>query len=409
MEDKDIAIRISHLHKTFKLPHEKSGTLKSTLINFGKRGYTVQEVLKDFSLDIKKGDFLGILGRNGCGKSTLLKTLSGIYTPNRGTVTINGKLVPFIELGVGFNPELTGRDNVFLNGALLGFTRNEVADMYDDIVGFAELESFMDQKLKNYSSGMQVRLAFSIAIRANTDILVLDEVLAVGDEAFQRKCYDYFDQLKHEGKTVILVTHAMAAVERFCTRAIVIDKGRTIYDGDPKSAANTYKRLNFESTMSSSEKNNKKRNKNKPSLDQKGVCSIIGLNSTDSSGKDKVLYKPHEPIVIQCKIKINKPIYNFHIFLTINNPGGLILSALDKTFKGELVEAIEPGQEIIVEWELSGIYNDGKYLVSATITDDKGDDIYSRLNEGYEFDVFGWEMTNILLHANSKSNIKVLK
>src|SRR5690606_31573026 len=155
----------------------------------GKRTYEKQQVLKNISFEIKKGEFVGIVGRNGSGKSTLLKLLAGIYSPDKGSIEVNGKLVPFIELGVGFNPELTGRENVFLNGALLGFNRKEMQAMYKDIVEFAELERFMDQKLKNYSSGMQVRLAFSIAIRAQSDILLIDEVLAVGDAAFQQKCY----------------------------------------------------------------------------------------------------------------------------------------------------------------------------------------------------------------------------
>jgi len=177
---------------------------------------------------------LGVVGRNGSGKSTLLKLLSGIYTPTKGSITVKGKLTPFIELGVGFNPELSGRDNVYLNGALLGFSRAEMGEKYDEIVAFSELERFMDQKLKNYSSGMQVRLAFSIAIQTNTDILVLDEVLAVGDEAFQRKCFDYFKQIKAQKKTVILVTHDMASVRRFCNRAIMIDNGKVVADGQPE-------------------------------------------------------------------------------------------------------------------------------------------------------------------------------
>ena len=165
-------------------------------------------MLKDISFEVRQGDFFGIVGRNGSGKSTLLKIISQIYVPEKGSVSVKGKLVPFIELGVGFNPELTGRENVYLNGALLGFTREEIDAMYDDIVEFAELEDFMDQKLKNYSSGMQVRLAFSVAIKAQGDILVLDEVLAVGDEAFQRKCDNFFAQMqKGPTKTIILVTH----------------------------------------------------------------------------------------------------------------------------------------------------------------------------------------------------------
>lgn len=238
----DIAIKVEGVSKSFKLPHEKSDSIKGKIVNFAKqkKGYEIQHALKDISFEVKKGEFFGIVGRNGSGKSTLLKLISGIYTPDKGQVHVNGKLTPFIELGVGFNPELTGRENVFLNGALLGFSRKEMEAMYDEIVEFAELERFMDQKLKNYSSGMQVRLAFSIAIRANTDILVLDEVLAVGDEAFQRKCYDYFGSLKRNGKTVIIVTHDMSAIQRFCNRAILIEDGNVMEEGDSEVVALVY-------------------------------------------------------------------------------------------------------------------------------------------------------------------------
>ena len=209
----------------------------------GIKGYKEQKVLKGLNFEIKRGEFLGIVGRNGSGKSTLLKILAGIYYPEKGNVTINGALVPFIELGVGFNPELTGRENVYLNGALLGFSNAEMDKMYDDIWEFAELKEFEDQKLKNYSSGMQVRLAFSIAIRARGDILLLDEVLAVGDAAFQKKCEDYFENLKKNNRTVILVTHSMDNVRRFCTRAILIDDGKIIKDGKPDKVADAYLKL----------------------------------------------------------------------------------------------------------------------------------------------------------------------
>lgn len=242
----DIAIRVEHISKSFLLPHERQNSIKGSLISMirgGKRTYEKQHVLKDVSFEIKKGEFFGIVGRNGSGKSTLLKMLAGIYTPTAGEIQTIGKLTPFIELGVGFNPELTGRENVFLNGALLGFSRKQMLEMYQDIVDFAELEKFMDQKLKNYSSGMQVRLAFSIAIRVQTDILVLDEVLAVGDEAFQRKCFDYFSQLKRLKKTVVLVTHDMNAVREYCDRAILIEQGKIVEKGYPKSVSKAYSAL----------------------------------------------------------------------------------------------------------------------------------------------------------------------
>ena len=242
-ESQDIII-VDHLSKSFKLPTERSWGLKQAIFNRlkGIKGYTKQEVLKDISFTVKKGEFLGIVGRNGSGKSTLLKILAQIYTPDSGSITVHGSLVPFIELGVGFNPELTGRENVYMNGAMLGFSNEEMDQMFDDIVQFAELAPFMDQRLKNYSSGMQVRLAFSIAIRARGDILILDEILAVGDAAFQEKCNQYFASLD-KSQTVILVTHSMENVREFCDRAILIDQGKIIEEGDPEVVADAYLKL----------------------------------------------------------------------------------------------------------------------------------------------------------------------
>ncbi|MFV8062990.1 ABC transporter ATP-binding protein [Streptococcus hyovaginalis] len=239
---KEIAVKIEHVSKYFKLPTESTYSLRTAVVNRfkGIKGYKEQHVLKDINFEVNKGDFFGIVGRNGSGKSTLLKIISQIYTPEKGSVYIDGKLVSFIELGVGFNPELTGRENVYMNGAMLGFTTEEVDAMYDDIVEFAELKEFMNQKLKNYSSGMQVRLAFSVAIKAQGDILILDEVLAVGDESFQRKCNDYFMERKASGKTTILVTHDMGAVKKYCNKAVLIEDGLVKAYGEPDDVANQY-------------------------------------------------------------------------------------------------------------------------------------------------------------------------
>ena len=250
MSEKEIAVKVDHVSKDFRLPTEATQSLRTALVNRfrGIKGYREQHVLKDISFDVYKGDFFGIVGRNGSGKSTLLKIISQIYVPEKGTVTVEGKMVSFIELGVGFNPELTGRENVYMNGAMLGFTTEEIDAMYGDIVEFAELEYFMNQKLKNYSSGMQVRLAFSVAIKAQGDVLILDEVLAVGDEAFQRKCNDYFMERKASGKTTILVTHDMGAVKKYCNRAVLIEDGLVKAYGDPEDVANQY---SFDNAVSS--------------------------------------------------------------------------------------------------------------------------------------------------------------
>ena len=282
-------VEISELTKSFKIPLEASSGVKQQLINIlkGRKGYRVFTPLKDISFTINEGDFFGIVGRNGSGKSTLLKTIAGIYTPNGGNVKVHGSLVPFIELGVGFNPELTGRENIFLNGALLGFSHEEMESMYSAIVEFAELEDFMEERLKNYSSGMQVRLAFSIAIRAHADILLLDEVLAVGDEAFQKKCYSYFDKLKREKRTVILVTHDMAAVERFCTKAAFIEDGHVKMIGKPYRIAAAYSRSNSQNYDQTTGLNG----------DNEGAAPFkIVLRGTD--GKEKTMYDFEETMTV---------------------------------------------------------------------------------------------------------------
>lgn len=282
-------VEISKLTKSFKIPLEASSGVKQQLINIlkGRKGYRVFTPLKDISFTINEGDFFGIVGRNGSGKSTLLKTIAGIYTPNSGNVKVHGSLVPFIELGVGFNPELTGRENIFLNGALLGFSHEEMESMYSAIVEFAELEDFMEERLKNYSSGMQVRLAFSIAIRAHADILLLDEVLAVGDEAFQKKCYSYFDKLKREKRTVILVTHDMAAVERFCTKAVFIEDGHVKMIGKPYRIAAAYSRSNSQNYDRTTGLNS----------DNEGTVPFkVVLRGTD--GKEKTMYDFEETMTV---------------------------------------------------------------------------------------------------------------
>ena len=235
------AIITENLSKTFLIPHGISNTFKERLIHFEwKKKYEQFEALKDVSFEVKRGEFFGIIGRNGSGKSTLLKILAGIYTPDKGKVKVNGAVSPFLELGVGFNPDLSGRDNIYLNGTILGLSRKEIRSRFDQIVDFAELERFIDQKLKNYSSGMHVRLAFSVAIHVNKDILLMDEVLAVGDTNFQNKCITEFIRFKEMGNTVILVTHDLSAIRKYCDRAMLLRDGRNFKIGAAEEVTNEY-------------------------------------------------------------------------------------------------------------------------------------------------------------------------
>jgi len=241
MMNQSVAISVQNVSKTFVIPHERINTMRGAFVSLLKqKQYESFQALDHISFEVQQGEFVGIIGKNGSGKSTLLKILAGIYQPDRGTVQIHGQISPFLELGIGFNPELSGRDNIYVNGILLGLTKKEIDKKYDEIVAFSELERFIDQKLKNYSSGMQVRLAFSVAIFANRDILLLDEVMAVVDMAFKEKSFQKIFEFRSQGKTIILVTHDIDLVAQYCDTALLLSEGKMLVKGDPQQAINIY-------------------------------------------------------------------------------------------------------------------------------------------------------------------------
>ncbi len=236
------AIEATRVSKTFWIPHEQRARLKEYFAHPLRRvAYERNDVLRDVSFEVAEGEFFGVIGPNGSGKSTLLKVLAGIYRADVGHVRIFGRLSPFIELGVGFNPEFSARTNIEINGMLMGLTRRQVAERFDAILDFAGLERFVDQQLKNYSSGMLLRLAYSVAIQVPSEILVLDEALAVGDAEFQEKCFETFENMRAEGKTVILVSHDLGAVSRFCDRALLLRRGEVVAIGEPDEVIEIYR------------------------------------------------------------------------------------------------------------------------------------------------------------------------
>lgn len=385
----DFAIKVENVSKVFRLPLEKNSSVKSLVVNSYKRqkGYELQRALEDVSFEIKKGEFFGIVGRNGSGKSTLLKLLAGIYSPTKGQIHINGSLTPFIELGVGFNNELTGRENVFLNGALLGFNRKEMQKMYKDIVDFAELERFMDQKLKNYSSGMQVRLAFSIAIRAQSDILLLDEVLAVGDAAFQRKCLRYFGELKKDKRTVVFVSHDMESVRQYCNQVVFLDQGQVKAMGEPKQIIPEYLKVYMDESEESQ------------SMLKDGGELPLGMSSLVNVDRNAV--RIHKAWAENDAGKNTHEITDSDKFLTVKfefsankDVGEAVPGVIISNYQGDFITAsnsrwanYKPGFEILkkrsylVTFKLPNIYEDGDYKVSINLVDGDMGAFYDWKNE----------------------------
>lgn len=382
----EIAISVKGVSKNFKLPHERADSVKSLFVNpFNKNRnkYEVQHALRDISFDIKKGEFFGIVGRNGSGKSTLLKIIAGIYQPNKGSISINGRLVPFIELGVGFNPDLTGRENVYLNGALLGFSEKEVDSKYSAIVDFAELDRFMDQKLKNYSSGMQVRLAFSVAtILAESDILLIDEVLAVGDADFQRKCFNYFKKLKKDKKTVIFVTHDMGAVQQYCDRALLVEDSRLVEIGNSKKISTMYSKMFINNRVVDKTTIDSKLS---PSGEERwgdgmAIWNSVNVNTIDENDNNEV--ERYEVVATGTAIStIDYPIFGF----SVKNDDFIQLIGTNTTRLKENIKPIKEGQAFEIRWVIPNIFNNGKHYVDCTIAHDQASQVSDRWPDAASF------------------------
>lgn len=390
----DVALKVEHVSKSFRLPTEKANGIKQAFINRmqGKTGYTKQEVLKDISFEVKKGDFFGIVGRNGSGKSTLLKLISQIYTPDSGKITVNGSLVPFIELGVGFNPELTGRENVYLNGAMLGFSKEEIAEMYEEIVEFAELHDFMDQKLKNYSSGMQVRLAFSVAIKARGDILVLDEVLAVGDEAFQKKCNDYFELIrKDKTKTIILVTHSMDSVRKYCNRAMLITDGEITQIGSSDKVASAYSDIFIREQIAELEKEQQTKIANRRLSD----VQLQDIRIIQDNKKTRAV-QFYKDFTLELDLLSEEKHENLTMGIHFFDQAGRDMLAITTKVFGKF--DIKKGQNR-VKFDIQNVFTDGNYYINLAIEENDSKKPLVQNHEISPFSVVGINLSKYSKHG----------
>ncbi len=346
---------------------------------FTKRRYSEFKALSDISFEVKRGEFFGIVGRNGSGKSTLLKMLAGIYVPSRGKIKINGPLSPFIELGVGFNPELSARDNVFLNGSILGLTRSEIAAKFDEIIHFAELEDFVDQKLKNFSSGMQVRLAFSIAIRAQADILLIDEVLAVGDSSFQKKCFDVFREMKQQGRTIVFVTHDMTNVQEFCDRVLVIHDSKALAVTGPDKAADLYNQLNSQNALEELSVVNENQRWGT------GDVKISSVELKNREGKVTNYFRCGEPLNVEIQFEHNQPVDTGLLV-------GLAFYEADGTHIAGPNSAdimIKAGAKV-ANYTIDRLpFIDGNYVMTVAVFDKSGNKTFDYIDKGFSFSVSG--------------------
>lgn len=379
-------VGIDRVSKTFKLPHRHVSTLKERALHpFRTITYDELHAVQDISVDIAEGEFFGIVGRNGSGKSTLLKCIAGIYRIDQGDITIAGRLSPFIELGVGFNPDLNARDNVVINAIMLGLSRKQAMERFDHIVEFAELEGFMDLRLKNYSSGMMVRLAFATAIQVDAEILLIDEVLAVGDAAFQQKCFEQFFKLKREGKTIVFVSHDMYTVERFCDRAMLMDHGRMIDIGDPRRIGRAYHELNFGQLA------------HEAPAEGGTASSSVAIREAwfENERGDRVTTCSQQDALTLCfeadiREQLSDPV--FAVTLRTENAHTIIVARSDE--QDDSTGSFGPGQSVVAKFSIPNWLTPSRYTLSPSV---------AREGTGEEALALVEDMASIVVHGSHSS------
>jgi len=352
-----VAIEVSGVEKTFRIPTQRVDSLKERLTTFSQSDYRELHALRDVSFEVERGEFFGIVGRNGSGKSTLLKILASIYAADAGRVRMAGRLAPFIELGVGFNNELTARENVELNGVMMGLTRQDARSRLGAVLEFAELEEFVDLKLKNYSSGMLVRLAFSVMIQSDAEILLIDEVLAVGDASFQQKCADVFYEIRDSDRTVVFVTHDMGAVEQYCHRAMLLHDGRIKAIGDADEVARSYLRLNFEQAPSGGD------------ADMGGLADVT-LSDVwlENGGGERITnVEKGSELRFGAIFEAHRPVDGPSFGFAFTNADGVEVTGFGLGLSGDVPDRLEPGQQVRVGGEIENRLAPGRYVTKCWV------------------------------------------
>ena len=383
MTDRPVVLEVRGVGKTFSIPTHRVDSFKERATHPLRRiEYREQRALRGVSFDVHQGEFFGIVGRNGSGKSTLLKIMSSIYRADGGRIRVAGRLAPFIELGVGFNPEMTSRDNVVMNGVMMGLGRREAQRRLDAVLDFAGLREFADLKLKNYSSGMMVRLAFAVMVEADADIMLVDEVLAVGDAEFARKCMDLFEARRRAGRTHVLVTHDMTTVQSMCDRGLLLEAGEVAHLGDPHETALRYFRVNFAREHAS------------PDPDPSGGVWDVNVTPVDAwlesaAGERVENVELGEPIrlrmVVQARRELEAPIFGIHVV----DPRGNTVFGFNRTLSGDH-DVVPAGGRVRIGGTIENRLLPGRYFVECYVARSRvqGDVALHRLRL-LEFVVYG--------------------
>jgi ABC-2 type transport system ATP-binding protein len=383
MDERHASLGIEELSKTFRIPRHHVMTLKERALHpFRRIPVSELHALRDVSFQVLDGEFFGIVGRNGSGKSTLLKCMAGIYAVDDGRIRVAGRVVPFIELGVGFNMEMTALDNVVINGVMMGLSPGAARRRFDEVIAFAELEEFVDLKLKNYSSGMQVRLAFALMVQADADILLIDEVLAVGDAAFQQKCMDVFYDLRDQGKTIVLVTHDMAMVQRFCHRALLLHEGTIESLGEPDVVARRYLELNFarreaEVTVESAP------------IPVRAGATIADVWIEDLTGNRLDAVGQDEPLTICATIEVERRIADPEVGVTLHDEDGVVAFGTTSRELGRREEPLDGGERLRMRLTMQNRLRPGRWFVDCGLHDGPAEVV-----------AFQWRACSFVVHGS---------
>ncbi len=389
---------VENLVKIYKLYNNSSDRFKEAILPFGKKRHTDFYALNNISLTINRGETVGIIGRNGSGKSTLLKVITGVLSQSSGDVFVNGKISALLELGAGFNPEFTGRENIYMNGIINGFSKEEISAKIDSIINFADIGDFIDQPVKIYSSGMFARLGFAVAINVDPDVLIVDEALSVGDMSFQLKCFKKFNEFKEKGKTIIFVSHDLASVLKICDRAILLSDGAVVYDGNTGEAINKYKELlagniskdiNYKKEVLNDLYRNHMNNNKEMSDYGNYKAKIIDYGIFDSKGKLSSVLMSNEDSEIVIKVLFNSDIDEPIFAFTIKDLKGNDICGTNTLYESVLTNNFKKGDIVVVKFRQKLMLQQGKYTISFGCTKFVGDnlEVFNRLYDACFFEV----------------------